>query len=247
MEKLGNASLWSILAAAYLIHVPFLSPAFLLENTEHRLQFNLLSQSLSFILNVFICSLICIHILQLFCYHLLLPQLQSSLITHLEPTYTSPRLDELSHCRLDWQLALAPTLLSHFLPAPLSCTLLLGQRCHGTVWPERGFTRSILCCLYRGQLRRVRCRDAKRRIWRQPRGLLLRTNAHGVTFPWRHSAARLSTTLGDLLTPSARWPKFFFFFLPYLWVYFKRNHFFGNETGIFPHIMHINGFQWLRG
>lgn len=247
MEKLGNASLWSLLAAAYLVLVPFLSLVFLLVDAEHRRQntelLSYCSQSLRFILNAFICSLICIHILKIFSCHLLL---QSSLLAHLELPCTSPRLDELSHCRLDWQLALAPTLLSHFLPAPLSCTPLLGQRCQGTVWPGRGFTRSILCSLYRGQLSRVRCADAKQRTWRQPRGLLLKSNVHGVTFPCRHSAERLSSTLGGLLTPSVLWSKFFFFLL-YLGVYFKRNHFFGDETGIFPHIMHINGFQRLSG
>lgn len=38
-----------------------------------------------------------------------------------------------------------------------------------------------------------------------------------------------------------------FFFSSLLVLVFKRNHFFGNETGIFPHIMHINGYQWLTG
>lgn len=37
------------------------------------------------------------------------------------------------------------------------------------------------------------------------------------------------------------------FFSSLLVLVFKRNHFFGNETGIFPHIMHINGYQRLTG
>lgn len=71
---------------------------------------------------------------------------------------------------LDWQLACVDPIHS-FHPCSLtSClphlrTLLFGWCCHGTVWPDRGFTYSILCSLHRGQLTRLRCSDAKHTVY----------------------------------------------------------------------------------
>lgn len=87
------------------------------------------------------------------------------------------------------------------------------------------------------------------------RGLPLRSPSDtrgGVTFPCPHAAERLLTTLGDLFAPQCALTKQFFlcvfcFFSFIVGIHFKRNHFFGNETGIVPHIMHVNGYQWLSG
>lgn len=62
-----------------------------------------------------------------------------------------------------------PTPLSPFPPAPFFCTLLFGRCCHGTMWPEWGFTPSILCSLHRGQLTRLRCADAKHTVYESSR------------------------------------------------------------------------------
>lgn len=51
-----------------------------------------------------------------------------------------------------------------------------------------------------------------------------------------------------LLVFGSLWPTLFLFIIYFFFtcrLAFTRNHFFGNETGVFPHIMHINGYQWL--
>lgn len=91
--------------------VPALSLAFLLVGAECRQRFQLFW--LFFAESRFSCRFLMIFLtFKFISSHLLLPLLQSSLIAQLEPVCTSPRLNELSHCRLDRQPAPAPTLLS---------------------------------------------------------------------------------------------------------------------------------------
>lgn len=72
------------------------------------------------------------------------------------------------------------------------------------------------------------------------------SNAREVSFTSRagkpHTAPHWLTSCLD---PS--FPTFFTIFFLFCWIVFKRNHFVGHETGIFPHIMHFNGYRWLSG
>lgn len=121
---------------------------------------------------------------------------------------------------------LAPTLLSPFPPAPFFYTLLSGRCCHGTMWPEWGFTPSILCSLHRGQLTRLRCADAKHtvyessRVWTAAQDSAALSHTRGVSSPSRHSAEGQSSswphwvTLLSWFTSSCPAPfdQLFFFF-----------------------------------
>lgn len=78
------------------------------------------------------------------------------------------------------------------------------------------------------------------------------SNTHEVTVASptlrRGTVADLTTLdfLFFVLVFGSLWPALFLFiFFLTCRLIFTRNHFFGNETGVFPHIMHINGYQWL--
>ena len=129
---------------------------------------------------------------------------------------------------LHWQLlcVVTPSILfptrSLSLPAcPTYARCCFGWCCHGTVWPEWGFTYSILCSLRRGQLTRLRRGDAKTRsVRKQPcgdSGLSSSVwHSWGLPFTWLHSAD--FPTSGDLFAwfTDSFWPKNFFPFFFFL-------------------------------
>ena len=117
----------------------------------------------------------------------------SHLVATLEHIRTSLSLDDWVTA-LDWQPACVVPIHS-FPPCSLAsclprlCTLLFGWCCHGTMWPEWGFTYSILCSLHRGQLTRdweavtQNTEYTKAAVWTGTQDSAALSNSHGVTVP----------------------------------------------------------------
>lgn len=154
----------------------------------------------------------------------------------------------------DWQFGWPRA----FISAPLS-RFLLTPLVHAAVWlvlpwhraaRKRLHMQHLVFSSQRAANKRLRASDAKHTLhesscvdWRSG---FCSFNSRGFTFPCQHSAEGLLQTRTNWVTIRFT-EEFFSFFFSSQSLGAKRNHFFGNETGIFPHIMHFNGYRWLSG
>lgn len=199
-------------------------------------------------------------------FHLCLLPLQP-LLDHLEAPVvllcTSSGPDKLSH----WVLARLTACLCWPHPVILSLPSLpsrLPPLVGAAVWSVLPWHRAATSRLHKQHLVFSSQRAADKiegrwrktgTLWQQPCELALRTLQLCLTpmrspLPCRHSGEGQSQTWPHwifcfLSLCSALFNLHCFYFFLTCRLIFTRNHFFGNETGVFPHIMHINGYQWL--